>query len=109
MATVTFDKASRIYPGTARAAVDKIELEVADGEFLALLGPSGSGKTTLLRILAGLIQPQTALREMQQLGEPLGMWTNIGEEDFAAATVPMPPAPEGFAPPGVPPDESQPV
>ncbi len=54
MATVTFDKASRIYPGTARAAVDQISLEVADGEFLVLVGPSGCGKSTTLRMLAGL-------------------------------------------------------
>jgi len=40
-------------------ALNGVDLEVADGEFLALLGPSGSGKTTLLRILAGLIQPAT--------------------------------------------------
>jgi sulfate transport system ATP-binding protein len=35
-------------------ALDRIDLDVRSGEFLALLGPSGSGKTTLLRILAGL-------------------------------------------------------
>jgi sulfate transport system ATP-binding protein len=38
-------------------ALKRIDLEVRDGEFLALLGPSGSGKTTLLRIIAGLVFP----------------------------------------------------
>jgi sulfate transport system ATP-binding protein len=42
-----------------RAALDGVNLTVADGEFLALLGPSGSGKTTLLRVLAGLDFPDT--------------------------------------------------
>ena len=54
MASVTFDKATRIYPGATRASVDKIDLEVADGEFLVLVGPSGCGKSTTLRMLAGL-------------------------------------------------------
>ena len=54
MATVTFDKASRTYDGGTRPAVDELELEVADGEFLVLVGPSGCGKSTSLRMLAGL-------------------------------------------------------
>ena len=54
MASVTFDKATRIYPGSTRPAVDQIDLEVADGEFLVLVGPSGCGKSTTLRMLAGL-------------------------------------------------------
>lgn len=54
MATVTFQQASRIYPGTERAAVDKLDLEIGDGEFLVLVGPSGCGKSTSLRMLAGL-------------------------------------------------------
>ena len=54
MASVTFEKATRIYPGTTRPAVDQVELTVNDGEFLVLVGPSGCGKTTTLRMLAGL-------------------------------------------------------
>jgi multiple sugar transport system ATP-binding protein len=54
MATVTFDNATRIYPGSTRPAVDKLNLDIADGEFLVLVGPSGCGKSTSLRMLAGL-------------------------------------------------------
>jgi multiple sugar transport system ATP-binding protein len=54
MATVTFEKATRIYPGSTRPAVDAIDLDVHDGEFLVLVGPSGCGKSTTLRMLAGL-------------------------------------------------------
>jgi putative spermidine/putrescine transport system ATP-binding protein len=41
----------------AVVAVDDVELDIADGEFLTLLGPSGSGKTTVLRMIAGFEQP----------------------------------------------------
>ena len=54
MATVTFDNATRVYPGTERPAVDALNLHVEDGEFLVLVGPSGCGKSTSLRMLAGL-------------------------------------------------------
>ncbi|MFD1505444.1 sn-glycerol-3-phosphate ABC transporter ATP-binding protein UgpC [Georgenia yuyongxinii] len=54
MASVTFDKATRVYPGQERPAVDALDLEIADGEFLVLVGPSGCGKSTSLRMLAGL-------------------------------------------------------
>ena len=54
MATVTFDKATRIYPGSDKPAVDQLDLEIKDGEFLVLVGPSGCGKSTSLRMLAGL-------------------------------------------------------
>jgi len=54
MASVVFEKATRIYPGTTVPAVDKLDLVVKDGEFLVLVGPSGCGKSTSLRMLAGL-------------------------------------------------------
>ncbi|HEY0816092.1 MAG TPA: sn-glycerol-3-phosphate ABC transporter ATP-binding protein UgpC [Pseudonocardia sp.] len=54
MATVTYDHASRIYPGNPSPAVDQLDLEINDGEFLVLVGPSGCGKSTSLRMLAGL-------------------------------------------------------
>ncbi len=54
MADVKFDKASRIYQPGQKPAVDQLELQVEDGEFVVLVGPSGSGKSTALRMLAGL-------------------------------------------------------
>jgi multiple sugar transport system ATP-binding protein len=54
MATVTFDGATRQYEGGQRPAVDSLDLEIGDGEFLVLVGPSGCGKSTSLRMLAGL-------------------------------------------------------
>jgi multiple sugar transport system ATP-binding protein len=54
MATVTYAQATRLYPGNPRPAVDGLDLEIADGEFLVLVGPSGCGKSTSLRMLAGL-------------------------------------------------------
>jgi multiple sugar transport system ATP-binding protein len=54
VASVQYDEATRLYPGTPKPAVDKLNLSVADGELLVLVGPSGSGKSTALRMLAGL-------------------------------------------------------
>jgi multiple sugar transport system ATP-binding protein len=53
MASVTMTGLVKEYPNGVRG-VDGVDLEIADGEFFALLGPSGCGKTTLLRTLAGL-------------------------------------------------------
>src|SRR5665648_269191 len=54
MATVKFDNASRTYPGYDSPSVDKLNIDITDGEFLVLVGPSGCGKSTCLRMLAGL-------------------------------------------------------
>ena len=54
MATVSFQKAQRWYPGMDKPAVPGIDLDIKDGEFMVLVGPSGCGKSTTLRMLAGL-------------------------------------------------------
>lgn len=55
MSGVRFDGVSKVF-GTVRA-VDTLDLDIDEGEFVSILGPSGCGKTTLLRMLAGLEQP----------------------------------------------------
>jgi len=52
MASIVFDHITKKFDETT--AVDDLNIEVADGEFLVLVGPSGCGKTTALRMLAGL-------------------------------------------------------
>src|SRR5438874_4463639 len=52
MATVTFDHVSKRYGDVI--AVNDLNLEIGDGEFMVLVGPSGCGKTTSLRMIAGL-------------------------------------------------------
>ncbi len=69
MAGILIDRIRKTFG--AATALSEISLEVADGEFLALLGPSGCGKTTLLRIIAGL--------ETQTSGRVL-----IGDRDVSA-------------------------
>jgi multiple sugar transport system ATP-binding protein len=53
MAEVVFDAVSKVY-GDGTRAVDKLDLVIADGEFMVLVGPSGCGKTTALRMVGGL-------------------------------------------------------
>jgi multiple sugar transport system ATP-binding protein len=53
MARVELEKVSKIYPGGVRA-VDAIDLQIKDQEFIVLVGPSGCGKSTTLRMVAGL-------------------------------------------------------
>ncbi|OBA64037.1 sugar ABC transporter ATP-binding protein [Mycobacterium sp. 1100029.7] len=54
MASVSWERATRQYPGAERPALDGLDLFVEDGEFVVLVGPSGCGKTTSLRMVAGL-------------------------------------------------------
>ncbi|OBK12840.1 ABC transporter ATP-binding protein [Mycobacterium asiaticum] len=54
MAEVQYRAVTHRYPGAPGPAVDNLDLDIADGEFLVLVGPSGCGKSTTLRMLAGL-------------------------------------------------------
>ena len=54
MAAINYRNASCIYEGSDKLAVDSLDLDISDGEFVVLVGPSGSGKSTALRMLAGL-------------------------------------------------------
>jgi multiple sugar transport system ATP-binding protein len=78
MAGIIIDKIKKTFGNVT--ALSELSLEVADGEFIALLGPSGCGKTTLLRIIAGL--------ETQTSGRIL-----IGDRDVTA----LPPRERGLA------------
>jgi multiple sugar transport system ATP-binding protein len=53
MAQVSLQEVTKRYAG-GNVAVDKLNLEIRDGEFMCLVGPSGCGKTTALRMIAGL-------------------------------------------------------
>lgn len=54
---VRFEEVSFAYPGTGRAVVDRLDLEIRSGELLALVGLNGAGKSTLVKLLAGLYEP----------------------------------------------------
>jgi multiple sugar transport system ATP-binding protein len=53
MADVQLQSVTKVFDGDVRA-VDSVDLDIADGEFVVLVGPSGCGKSTLLRLIAGL-------------------------------------------------------
>ena len=57
MARISFEDVTRHFSGAERPAVAAVDLEVADGETVALIGPAGAGKTTLLRLAGGLELP----------------------------------------------------
>jgi len=54
MANVKYLSTTRVFAKGTPPAVDALDLDIHDGEFMVLVGPSGSGKTTALRMLAGL-------------------------------------------------------
>ena len=87
VAAVAFDEVSCAF-GTL-VAVDRVSLEVREGEFFTLLGPSGSGKTTCLMMLAGFETPNVSLKYRRAGVNPapaLGVGSiGLGEKLFLAA------------------------
>jgi putative ABC transport system ATP-binding protein len=56
-ALIRLDEVSKRYAAGGAAALDRVSLQVAEGEAVAVMGPSGSGKSTLLNLVAGLDKP----------------------------------------------------
>ncbi len=54
MASIRLDHLAKRFPGAEAPAVDDVNLDIANGEFVILVGPSGCGKSTILRMIAGL-------------------------------------------------------
>ena len=54
MASIRIENLSKVYKGGTVKAVDQVNLEIKDKEFVVLVGPSGCGKSTTLRMIAGL-------------------------------------------------------
>ena len=55
---IRLDQLTKVHPG-GYVAVDRVDLDIDDGEFFVLLGPSGCGKTSVLRMIAGLDEPSS--------------------------------------------------
>ena len=79
MASVTFEHVAKIYDGGVRA-VNDLNLDIADGEFMVLVGPSGCGKTTALRMLAGL---ETISEGAISIGERVVNYVPSRDRDIA--------------------------
>src|SRR5690606_39239074 len=56
---IRLDAVSKVFPGSNAAAVDRVTMEVPDGEICILLGPSGCGKTTTLKMVNRLVEPSS--------------------------------------------------
>jgi len=81
MAEIILNKVSKIFPPDV-VAVEDVDLQIRDGEFLVLLGPSGCGKSTTLRMIAGLEQITSG--ELFIGGAPM---TNVDPADRDLAIV----------------------
>ncbi|MCT9000009.1 ABC transporter ATP-binding protein [Chelativorans intermedius] len=79
MASVRIEEISKVYAGGVRA-VDRVSIDIADGEFIVLVGPSGCGKSTLLRMVAGL---ETVTEGAIAIGERIVNEVDPADRDIA--------------------------
>ena len=79
---IAYENVAKRFDGGRVLAVDNVSLDVAEGEFLAIVGGSGSGKTTLLRLANRLIEADaghiTVEGEDVQAADPIGLRRRIG-------------------------------
>jgi NitT/TauT family transport system ATP-binding protein len=61
VSSIEFEQVTKIYPGGGGpvTALSEVSLQIAAGEFIALIGPSGCGKSTLMRLIGDLEQPSS--------------------------------------------------
>jgi NitT/TauT family transport system ATP-binding protein len=86
----------RLADGSTYTAVERATLDVADGEFVAIVGPTGCGKSTLLNVAAGLIEPSAGAATI--FGSPLpGLNRQAGYLFQAEALFPWKTAAENVA------------
>ncbi|MEN3186865.1 MAG: betaine/proline/choline family ABC transporter ATP-binding protein [Atribacterota bacterium] len=74
MTIVSFQEASKIYQEST-LAVDRVSLDIEEGEFMCLIGPSGCGKTTLLKMVNRLIEPTSGTIMVE--GQEVRQWDPI--------------------------------
>ena len=79
---IRLEQVTKVFPGAARPAVDRLDLEVPDGKTCVLIGPSGCGKTTTMRIVNRLIEPDAGRivvdGEDVTRGDPVQLRRHIG-------------------------------
>ena len=99
---ITFESVTVTYTGAAAPALDRVSLEVPEGEFCLVVGPTGSGKSTLLRTVNGLVPwftgghlsgrvtvggRDTADHPPRELADVVGIVSQAPASDFVAETV----------------------
>ena len=63
-AMIHLENVRKVFPGTTRAAVTDLSLDVMRGECVTLIGPSGCGKTTTLKMINRIIEPSSGTIEI---------------------------------------------